>query len=35
MNLFRFIADTLHLLAFVALIHKIRTSRNVLGKLMF
>lgn len=31
MNIFRFIADSLHLLSFILLIQKIRTTRNCLG----
>lgn len=31
MNIFRFIADSLHLLSFIILISKIRNTRNCLG----
>jgi len=32
MNLFRFVADFLHLLSFLFIIQKIRTSKNCIGK---
>ena len=32
MNIFRFIADMLHLLAILLLIYRIRKSRNCIGK---
>lgn len=35
MNLFRFIADMLHLAAILILIYRIKKSRNCIGKLIF
>jgi hypothetical protein len=35
MNIFRFIADMLHLAAIVTLLYRIKVTRNCIGKLPF
>jgi len=35
MNIFRFIADMLHLAAILTLLYRIKVSRNVVGKYIF